>query len=108
MAIGSATPPSRADLEAALDDCDLVVVENLLTIPLQLSASRVAAEVLAGRPALLHHHDRPWQRSALGSRNSRRPTRRGATSHDQPVDRATAARSGHRGHDDLQPDTTVA
>ncbi|MEZ5229856.1 MAG: glycosyltransferase [Acidimicrobiales bacterium] len=67
LAIGSATPPSRADLEAALDDCDLVVVENLLTIPMQLSASRVAAEVLAGRPALLHHHDPPWQRERFAS-----------------------------------------
>jgi glycosyltransferase involved in cell wall biosynthesis len=37
-------------------------VENLCTIPLNLPASRVVAEVLAGRPAVLHHHDPPWQR----------------------------------------------
>jgi mannosylglucosylglycerate synthase len=29
---------------------------------MHLPASRVAATVLAGRPALLHHHDPPWQR----------------------------------------------
>jgi glycosyltransferase involved in cell wall biosynthesis len=49
-------------LTQALSDADLVVVENLLTIPMNLAASRVAAKVLAGRPALLHHHDPPWHR----------------------------------------------
>jgi glycosyltransferase involved in cell wall biosynthesis len=49
-------------LRAALDDVDLVVVENLLTIPMNLSASRAAAAVLAGRPAIVHHHDPPWHR----------------------------------------------
>jgi glycosyltransferase involved in cell wall biosynthesis len=55
------------DLEAAvaqaLDGFDLVVVENLLTIPLNLPASRAVARVLRGRPAILHHHDPPWQRA---------------------------------------------
>ncbi len=49
-------------LTDALSDADLVVVENLLTIPMNLTASRAAARVLAGRPALLHHHDPPWHR----------------------------------------------
>jgi glycosyltransferase involved in cell wall biosynthesis len=48
---------------AALTGVDLVVVENLLTIPLNLPASCVVAEVLRGRPALLHHHDPPWHRA---------------------------------------------
>jgi glycosyltransferase involved in cell wall biosynthesis len=46
----------------ALDGVDLVVVENLLSIPMNLPASRVVADVLRGRPAVLHHHDPPWQR----------------------------------------------
>jgi hypothetical protein len=49
-------------LHAALADVDLVVVENLLSIPLNLPASRALAEVLRGRPAILHHHDPSWQR----------------------------------------------
>ena len=49
-------------LTDALADADLVVVENLLTIPMNLAASRAAAQVLAGRPALIHHHDPPWHR----------------------------------------------
>jgi glycosyltransferase involved in cell wall biosynthesis len=54
--------PAIADLEAALADADLVVVENLCTIPLNLPAARAVAKTLRGRPAVLHHHDPPWQR----------------------------------------------
>jgi glycosyltransferase involved in cell wall biosynthesis len=52
-----------APLAATLDDVDLVVVENLLTIPINLVASAAAARVLAGRPTLVHHHDPPWHRA---------------------------------------------
>ena len=60
--LGAAEAPSVAAVEAALADVDLVVVENLLTIPMNLPASRVVAHVLRDRPAILHHHDPPWQR----------------------------------------------
>ena len=50
------------ELAAALDDADLVVVENLCSLPLNPAAAGVVADVLAGRPAVLHHHDLPWQR----------------------------------------------
>lgn len=63
LAIGATTAPSRGSIERALDGVDLVVVENLLTIPLRPDASEVVADVLAGRPAILHHHDPPWQRT---------------------------------------------
>ena len=62
LAIGAPEPPDASEVAGALADADLVVVENLCTIPLNLPAARVVAEVLAGRPALLHHHDPPWQR----------------------------------------------
>jgi glycosyltransferase involved in cell wall biosynthesis len=62
LGIDDAEPPAPEALEAALAGADLVVVENALTIPLRLDASRVLASVLAGRPALLHHHDPPWHR----------------------------------------------
>jgi glycosyltransferase involved in cell wall biosynthesis len=55
--------PARRDLELALEDLDLVVVENLLTIPLHLPASRAVADALRGRPAILRHADPPWQRA---------------------------------------------
>ena len=63
LAIDAATPPDATELERALDGAQLVVVENLLTIPMNLPASRVTAQVLRGRPALLHHHDPPWHRA---------------------------------------------
>jgi glycosyltransferase involved in cell wall biosynthesis len=62
----SAGPGAIAELEdevgTALADADVVVVENLGTIPMNLPASRAVARVLAGRPALFHHHDPAWQR----------------------------------------------
>ena len=62
LAIAAGEEPSVDEVKAALDGFDLVVVENLLTIPINLTASRVVAEVLRGRPTVLHHHDPPWQR----------------------------------------------
>lgn len=62
LAIEAETTPTRADVAAALDDADLVVVENLCSLPLNPKATAVVADVLAGRPAVLHHHDLPWQR----------------------------------------------
>ncbi|MEY2431446.1 MAG: mannosylglucosylglycerate synthase [Acidimicrobiaceae bacterium] len=61
LAIGASEPPSTGDLATALDDVDLVVVENLCTIPLNLPAARVLGRFLSGRPAVMHHHDPPWQ-----------------------------------------------
>lgn len=52
-----------AEVEVALADADVVVVENLGTIPMNLPASRAVTGVLRGRPTVLHHHDPAWQRS---------------------------------------------
>lgn len=64
LAMHADSPPTEAQVAAALDDIDLVVVENLCTIPLNLPAARTVARVLKGRAAILHHHDPPWQREA--------------------------------------------
>jgi glycosyltransferase involved in cell wall biosynthesis len=65
LALTATEPPGHGEVAAALAPADLVVVENLCTIPLNLPAARVVAAVLRGRPALLHHHDPPWQRPAF-------------------------------------------
>ncbi|MEY2588480.1 MAG: mannosylglucosylglycerate synthase [Acidimicrobiaceae bacterium] len=62
LAIGATAPPARKAVEAALAGADLVVVENLCTIPMNLPAARVVTATLRGRAAILHHHDPPWQR----------------------------------------------
>jgi glycosyltransferase involved in cell wall biosynthesis len=66
LAIGATAPPSIDDVRVALAGADLVVVENLLSLPLNVGAADVVARALRGRPALLHHHDLPWQRPLLG------------------------------------------
>jgi len=61
-------PPTVTDDElaarvgAALDGADLVVVENCCSLPVDPQPGRVLGRLLAGRPALLRHHDLAWQR----------------------------------------------
>lgn len=62
LAIDADEGPTAEEVTAALSRADLVVVENLLSLPLNQPAWDVVARVLAGRPAVLHHHDLPWQR----------------------------------------------
>jgi mannosylglucosylglycerate synthase len=65
LAMYAPEPPSRAEVEDALAEADLVVVENLCSLPLNPRASDVVAAACAGRPAVFHHHDLPWQRPQL-------------------------------------------
>lgn len=66
LAWGAGEPPARAEVEAALAPADVVVVENLCSLPLNRAAATVVAGVLRGRPAVLHHHDLAWQRPGGG------------------------------------------
>jgi glycosyltransferase involved in cell wall biosynthesis len=50
------------ELRVAVADADIVVVENLGTIPMNLPAARAAARARRGLPTLWHHHDPAWQR----------------------------------------------
>jgi mannosylglucosylglycerate synthase len=68
LAMDAAAGPGPAELAAALDGADLVVVENLCSLPRNPAAAAALAGLLAGRPAILHHHDLPWQREELGDR----------------------------------------
>jgi glycosyltransferase involved in cell wall biosynthesis len=65
LAIDAPGPPRHHELVDALVSADLVVIENLCSLPLNPAASSLVAAVCAGRPALLHHHDLPWQRPHL-------------------------------------------
>ena len=65
-------PDGAADarpLTTALAGADLVVVENICSLPINVHASSAASEALArhrGRVAF-HHHDLPWQRAELAA-----------------------------------------
>lgn len=63
LGIGARAAPHDDDIRAALEGSDLVVVENLCSLPLNPAAADAVARVLRGRPAILHHHDLPWQRA---------------------------------------------
>jgi len=65
LAMDAPEPPTRAEVQGACASADLVVVENLCSLPLNPPAAAVVAQVCADRPALFHHHDLPWQRPHL-------------------------------------------
>ena len=65
LAIRAPEPPSAAEVDAALAGADIVIVENLCSLPLNPAAAAVVAAACAGRPTVLHHHDLPWQRPQL-------------------------------------------
>jgi mannosylglucosylglycerate synthase len=59
--------PDPGALAAALAGADLVIVENLCSLPINPDAASLAADVLSrhdGR-VVFHHHDLPWQRAGL-------------------------------------------
>ena len=62
LAIDAGEPPTVDEVADTLADADLVVAENVCSLPLNRGASEAVAAALAGRPAILHHHDLPWQR----------------------------------------------
>jgi glycosyltransferase involved in cell wall biosynthesis len=86
-------PPPGAHIEAdalaaTLAGADLVVIENLCSLPLNLDAATVTMRVLAehdGR-VLFHHHDLPWEREHLAHLDAfppRRPNSLHVTINDQ-------------------------
>lgn len=62
---GATTLPSSVQLEQAIDGCDIVVVENVASLPLNVAARDVLYGALGTRHALFRHHDLPWQRDHL-------------------------------------------
>lgn len=61
-------PPEPEVILEALAGCDVVVVENLLSLPLNLAAADAVSDALArlledrSARVVLHHHDLAWQR----------------------------------------------
>lgn len=55
------------DVAAAVADVDVVIVENVASLPLHPAATAATAAAIRGRPAILHHHDLPWQRSRFST-----------------------------------------
>src|SRR5690348_9203561 len=64
LAINAPEPVGDQALRAALDGADLVVVENVCSLPLNLDATVAVTKALENTKArvVLRHHDLPWQR----------------------------------------------
>src|SRR6185437_7934897 len=62
LALDSPRPPSRRELDRALGDADLVVADNICSLPMNRAVGEALAEYLRGRPTVLRHHDLPWER----------------------------------------------
>ena len=94
--------PPDARCAMALAGADLVIVENLCSLPLNPPAAAVVAGACRGRPAVLHHHDLPWQRAHLAHHPP--PPDDPAWAHVtiNDLSRKRAGVAGHRRDDRLQ------
>jgi glycosyltransferase involved in cell wall biosynthesis len=67
LAIGAIDPPDPETLRKAIDGADLLIVDNVCSLPLNVEAARTVARIgreHAGR-VCFRHHDLPWQRRNL-------------------------------------------
>lgn len=55
-------PVQSRQLATALRGVDLVVVENVCSLPMNPAVTEAVVETLRGRNAVLRHHDLPWER----------------------------------------------
>jgi glycosyltransferase involved in cell wall biosynthesis len=74
---GAAGEPHAREVLAALDGSDLVVAENICSLPVNPAASRAVAAALAQHPGrvVFHHHDLPWQRTTFRELETELPPR---------------------------------
>jgi hypothetical protein len=62
LAFDAHHPVRSCDLAAALRGVDLVVVENVCSLPMNPPVTDAVTQALRGRRAVLRHHDLPWER----------------------------------------------
>jgi mannosylglucosylglycerate synthase len=62
LRMDAATSLDVDELENAFGDADVVLVENVCSLPINAAAADAVATTLRGRPTILHHHDLALQR----------------------------------------------
>lgn len=67
-------PPPLAELRATFAGADVVIADNICTLPMNPRAGRAVAAALEGRRAVLRHHDPPWQRDRFADWSEPIPT----------------------------------
>lgn len=95
LALDSRRPARAAELTAALRETDLVVVENVCSLPMNPPVTEVVARVLRGRCAVLRHHDLPWERDHYAHLLGWPPDDPGW--HHVAISRHSAVQLAHRG-----------
>ena len=81
LAITASRPTgAQIDLDtfqAAVADAELLIVDNICSLPLNVDASRAVARIAAEHPGrvVFRHHDLPWQRRNLVHRETEFPPR---------------------------------
>jgi len=77
LRIDATTAPDPAAVADGLAGAELIVVENLCSLPLNPLAARATASAAAasGARVVFHHHDLPWQRRNLTHQETEFPPR---------------------------------
>ncbi len=63
LAMNAAGSVDLATLRRLLDGVDLVIVENIASLPINRAARDALYDLLSDRAALFHHHDFSWQQA---------------------------------------------
>jgi mannosylglucosylglycerate synthase len=98
LAFDDRRPARRRDIEAALRGVDLVVVENVCSLPMNPPVTEAVANALQGRRAVLRHHDLPWERERYAELSGGWPPDNASWRH-VAISQHSAAELGRRGID---------
>lgn len=90
-------PARGRDIEAALRGVDLVVVENVCSLPMNPPVTEAVVKALQGRRAVLRHHDLPWEREHYAHLRGWPPDN--ASWQHVAISQRSAAELGRRGVD---------
>jgi glycosyltransferase involved in cell wall biosynthesis len=63
LAMHAKHPACLEEVTSAFEQCDIAIIENIASLPLNVAARDVLYQVLDGRETIFHHHDLPWQQS---------------------------------------------
>lgn len=62
LAMNAMHAPSYEEVQRAFEHCELAIIENIASLPLNVAARDILYEVLDGRDVIFRHHDLAWQR----------------------------------------------